>query len=459
MAWRQTTKAALEEENALLRGENDRLRAENESLKALVEQLRRGGKRQAAPFSKGPPKPQPKRPGRKAGQSYGRKAHRQPPAHIDETHEAPLPPRSPCCQAEVVFEKTESQYQTELPRKPLHRQFNVAVGHCRNCGGRVQGRHPLQTSDALGAAASQVGPDAQAFATMLNKDLGLSHGKVGRVLEAFGITLSRGGSAQVMLRAARRCGAAYKEIQVAVRNSPWVVPDETGWRVAGVLHWLHVFVAEQATLYLIRPSRGFDVACEALGAEYAGHMVHDGWSPYEHFVHATHTQCNAHLLRRCKELEETARGAGVLFPRRVKDLLQAGLALRQRRDAGELAGAALKGQITRLHNALVQLCAPIKTNPDNERLAKFLFHYSYEVLNYLRHPGTDATNWRAEQGTRPAVVNRKVWGGNRTDPGADAQGILMSVSATARQWGKGFIAFLSDTLRALPGKAPLLLSG
>jgi hypothetical protein len=40
------------------------------------------------------------------------------------------------------------------------------------------------------------------------------------------------------------------------------------------------------------------------------------------------------------------------------------------------------------------------------------------LVTFLTHPGTDATNWRAEQAVRPAVVNRKVWGGNRTWRGA-----------------------------------------
>jgi hypothetical protein len=53
-------------------------------------------------------------------------------------------------------------HQVEIPRKPIHRQFNVHVGQSRKCHRRVQGRHPLQTSDALGAAAAQLGPDAQA---------------------------------------------------------------------------------------------------------------------------------------------------------------------------------------------------------------------------------------------------------------------------------------------------------
>ncbi len=62
-----------------LRDENAGLRAENERLRGQVEELRRASKRQAAPFSKGEPKPDPRRSGRKGGGSYGTKAHRAGP--------------------------------------------------------------------------------------------------------------------------------------------------------------------------------------------------------------------------------------------------------------------------------------------------------------------------------------------------------------------------------------------
>jgi hypothetical protein len=55
-----------------------------------------------------------------------------------------------------------------------------------------------------------------------------------------------------------------------------------------------------------------------------------------------------------------------------------------------------------------------------------------------------ATNWRAEQALRPAVVNRKSWGGNRTDHGAKVQETLMSVIRTSRQQGACPIALLTD---------------
>lgn len=450
----ETTRPTYEE----LVAENARLRARIEKLEALIEELRRGGKRQAAPFSKGEPKPDPQRPGRKSGEDYGVTAHREAPLRIDEVYAAPLPPACPFChQHAVVFEKTEAQYQTEIPRKPIYRRFDVECGRCQNCKRRVQGRHPLQTSDALGAAASQLGPEAQALAVSLNKEAGLSHGKVCRVLEmAFGIEVTRGGSAQVMLRAASRCLGAYREILIVVRDSAWCVPDETGWRVGGLLQWLHAFVTELATLYLIRPSRGGEVPEEALGADYNGNLTHDGWAPYERFVNAYHGQCSAHLLRRCNHLLETATRGAVSFPRQVKALLLEGLNVRDARDEGRISLRQAKAKAAGLTDKLEALCYP-KTHPGNERLAAFLDFHIGEVFNYLRRPTIDATNWRAEQAIRPAVVNRKVWGGNRTQTGADAQGVLMSVMRTAAQQGKQVLDFLSATLRAPLGRAPRLI--
>ena len=67
-------------------------------------------------------------------------------------------------------------------------------------------------------------------------------------------------------------------------------------------------------------------------------------------------------------------------------------------------------------------------------------------MTFLEVPGLDATNWRAEQAIRPAVVNRKVWGGNRTAAGAEAQSILMSVLRTCHQQARYSMAFIRQTL-------------
>jgi transposase len=321
------------------------LQAENERLRRQLDAALRAGKRQAAPFAKGHPSGQPKKPGRKPGRDYGPKAHRQPPTpdQIDEVHEAPLPDRCPDCGGPLDQTHTAQQFQVEIPRKPIHRQFNIHVGQCRQCRRRVQGRHPLQTSDALGAAAARLGPDAQAAVVELNKQGGLSHGKVTRCLASlFGISLSRGGSVHTVLRAASRCEPGYEAVRQTLGQSDWVVPDETSWRVGGLPAWLHPLVGPEATAYVIDPTRSGAVAEAILGLDYDGTLIHDGWSPYDQFEDARHQQCLNHLLRRADEMAATARGA-VCFPRRVAELLRAGLDLRDRHAAGGNQPARLGG--------------------------------------------------------------------------------------------------------------------
>ena len=74
----------------------------------------------------------------------------------------------------------------------------------------MQGRHRRQTSDAIGSAASQLGPRAVALATQLNKGLGLPYGKTAAVLEeAFGLRVSRAGLCQALARVARKAEPIY----------------------------------------------------------------------------------------------------------------------------------------------------------------------------------------------------------------------------------------------------------
>ena len=437
--------------------ERDRRIAELEARIAKLEALARGAKRQAAPFSKGPPKSDPKPPGRKSGDDYGTHHRRAVPSRIDEVLEAPLPEQCPFCRGEVIQNEVVQQYQTEIPRKVINRQFNVCVGKCQCCHRRVQGRHPLQTSDALGAAANQIGPDAQALAVVLNKEAGLSHGKVKRFFKAaFDLNLGRATSCRVMLRAAKRCEPIYKVIVRRVQQSPFIVPDETGWRIGGVLAWLHVAVGIDATAYLVHRRRGYEAAVELIGEDYEGFMTHDGWSPYARFIYAVHQACLGHLLRRSHELEESAVGGAVHFPRQVKAILKEALAVRDQRDAGELTTQEAIEQAGILTGQMIDLTCRRRSNADNERFAKHLCNLQTSLFTFLEFEGVDATNYKAEQAIRPATANRKVWGGNRTETGARAQSVLMSVIRTTTQCGVQAVDFISSTLKACFGKDPQL---
>ena len=237
--------------------------------------------------------------------------------------------------------RVATQYQEELPvQRPIVRAFRVHIGQCRQCHRRVQGRHPLQTSDALGAAAVQLGPQAVALAVLLNKRLGLPYGKIARLLrDRFGLTVTRGGLVHAVHRAARQAQPTYDALCATVRGSPVVTPDETSWRVGPDLQWLWVFVTPDTTVYAIQPGRGLAQAAAVIGLDYAGVLVRDGWQSYRQFKQAPHQTCLAHLLRTCRTL--LLDYPGQPFVTAVKALLQAALATRDRYHAGAVSDHGL----------------------------------------------------------------------------------------------------------------------
>ena len=429
--------------------ENERLRAHVAELeekmrrleKALDEALRRS-KRQAAPFSKGQIQLKPKRPGRRAGESYGTPAQRAVPPTIDEVHEAPLPDACPDCGGAVGETHIDQQYQTEIPRQPSHRQFNIHMGECRKCGRCVRGRHRLQTSDAVGAAASQLGPHTQAALVILNKRCGLSHGKVQSVMsDLFGITVSRGGVCQAVARVGRKLKPVYQQIGEKVRSSDLVGPDETGWRVGGRSAWLHAAATPEATWYRVAIGRGGDILEDLLGEYWDGVLVHDGWAPYDRFTEAVHQQCVFHIKTRIKEILTTAVGAARVFPQRVLDLFDDALA---RRDRVPLLDTDGREQLAdSFGERLRALVTRRKSHPVNQRLARHLGKHLHEWFIFLVDPAVPAANTLGEQAMRPPVVNRKVWGGNRTWAGAFTQQVTTSVLDTCRKLRKNATDFIA----------------
>jgi transposase len=431
-----------------LRKEIDRLKQEKERLRRELEAALRASKRQAAPHSRGEPKSNPQRPGRKPGRSYGRRACRPIPARVDEQIAVPLPERCPHCGGGVEPESCEAQYQEDIVRKTVVRRFDIAVGRCRVCTRRVQGRHPLQTSDAVGVGAVQLGPEALTLAAILNKQMGLSLGHTRQVLSyGFGLPASRGGLCRALARMADQAEPTYAGLLEAARQSLVNGVDETGWKVGGRLQWLHVAVSAQATVYAILPGRGYEQSAVILGADYAGFLVHDGWAPYYRFQLAFHQSCLAHLLKRSREMAQIASPTAASFPLAVRGLLQTSLELRDRYEQGEVSEHGLRSATGRVEVKLDRMLEKHYRHPANRRLARHLEHERPWLFTFLYCPGLDATNNAAERAIRGMVIARKVWGGNRSWEGARTQQILVSVLRTCWQQGKDAFTRMVSLLR------------
>jgi len=412
-------------------------------LEKLLDDARRSGKRQAAPFSKGDPKEAPAKPGRRSGKRHGRHGHRMAPATIDRDLVAPLPECCPDCGGEIEHLRDAEQFQTELPEtRPVTTRFRVRVGRCMKCRRRIQGRHPEQTSDALGAAGSMLGPHARNFATWLHYALGLSFGKTAGVLGHLGVPVTAGALSSGAQATGTALAPLYGEIVARINDAPVVVPDETGWRVGGEGAWLWVATTEGLVCYHVGATRGFEDATALVKKDYAGVVVRDGWIVYRGYEQATHQTCIAHLLRRAKHMETDNPDWARSTPREVKDLLLSALAAR---DLAQDERAEVVADLTERIELLGEQSHPYEAN---RILVAHLLNEKDALFTFLTTDGVDATNWRAEQAIRPAVVNRKVWGGNRTWRGAATQGRIMSVLRTAVVRGVDPIEFLVRFARA-----------
>ena len=427
------------------------LERENAALREALEEARRAGKRQAAPFSRGTRKDNPKKPGRKAGSAYGLQGRREPPKKADQKIVVDCPLICPHCGGGVRLEGRSSQYQTDIPPiEPTTTEFEIHYGRCTSCHRRVQGREARQISDATGAVGGvQIGPNTIAITAHLNKTCGMSYERITEVFsQTFGLKVSRSALARSLMRLGTKATPTYTNLIERVRGSPVVSPDETGWRIGGDKAWLWTVATPDTTVYQIERGRGYAEAAKLLGEDFAGVLCADGWAPYRGFEHAQIQTCLAHLLRRSKELREAPPTAAcATYFAEIAGVLQEALAIRDRRNNGTISSRALRIAKGEIEAKMDRLLDEPDLHDESLRFAMHLLRYRQGMFLFLDRSDVDATNYRAEQAIRPAVINRKTSGGNRTPRGARAQAVLMSVLRTAKQRSVSALHAFNQMLR------------
>jgi transposase len=117
----------------------------------------------------------------------------------------------------------------------------------------------------------------------------------------------------------------------------------------------------------------------------------------------------------------------------ARRILKDALALRDQHDQDVIDAEEFGLRVIDLNERTDKLLQTRPTHEPNRRLLAHLSNQREHIFTFLTEPGVQATNWRAEQSLRPAIVNRKSWGGNRTTNGAHVQQITISVIRTARQ--------------------------
>ena len=188
---------------------------------------------------------------------------------------------------------------------------------------------------------------------------------------------------------------------------------------------------------------------KVIGLDYSGTLVHDGAASYDRFEVALHQGCVAHPLRRAHNLEENQSGRARSFPRQVIDLLQEALDMRDALQRDKVLHADPTAVYEDYCDRLRCLTERPRANEVNDTFARHLYNYSHTWFLFLLDPHVPATNHQAEQALRTPIVNRKVFGGNRTDAGCRAQEIVSSTIQTCKQQKRSAFAFVRDAVCGL----------
>lgn len=454
----------LQRENAQLKKHNQELTTENQELRKQLEEERRGRHRQTTRF----PRNKHKKRRRKPGQKEGHEASQRPtptPEEISRVIDVPAPLHCPCCSEKLIERRVVVQYQTDLPPiVPIITQFNVEVGKCPRCQRLQRGRHEEQTSDALGAANHTIGPVALTMAAEMKHHLGVPYRKICDFFETYcDLHVAPATLVRAEQRLTELAKPTYELLVEALRLCHVVHADETGWRIGRVSAWLWVFTSKEVTIYVIRHSRGHEVPEEILG-DFDGYLIVDGLKSYD-VLDVAKGRCNGHLLRRCKELEQSLPKAQQKWAVQLKELLQDAIALAQKRE--ELTPDVYAKRVEKIEDRLdAWIDAVPTTDADVNRLVKHVASHRGEWLIFLHDAEVPATNNFAERMIRPAVITRKVGGCNKTLKGAVVHGVLASLIATCRHQGRRFLDLAKRlwtgdgpqaiTIGELPGSAKLV---
>lgn len=419
------------------------------------------------PSSDGYAKPDPKslrtKSGRKPGGQSGHPGNTLPPAAKPDFIVVHRLKRCPCgCGASLrrlpVLRHDKRQVFDLPPQKLIVTEHRVEVKRCPKSGREVSAAFPAGVN-----APTQYGRRFNALLVYLRVQQLIPLERISQMCaDLFGRFVSEA-TVQAAVALTYNALAGF-EAKVAdlITHAPIAHADETGLRVAGSLHWLHVVGTKTLTWYGVHRKRGGDAIRHfALLPRFAGRLIHDCLSAYFD-LNCVHGLCNAHLLRELTFLHE------VQHQKWAKQML--GLLLRMHRSvathkarAGPSAAPQRAAWIGKYQDVLREGFAenPEPRPPPGPRrrgrpkhtkaqnLLLRLRKHEPSVLAFLHDSRVPFSNNQAEQDLRMMKVQQKISGSFRTLQGAQTFARIRAYLSTAR---KNQRDVLQDIVAALAGQ-------
>ena len=434
-----------------------------EQIATLQAQLNQTSRNSARPPSSDPPslaRPRRPRSQRHRGGQPGHPGLTRTLIPVEDVDEVVVIKPTQCTHCQAPFagdDPTPWRHQViEIPPlKPVVTEYQWHQLACPACGETTRASWPA------GVPSGTYGPRVQATVALCTGAYRLSKRTTQQVMEeVFGVPMSVGTISHLEQATTAAVAAPVEEARTYVHEQAVAHLDETSWCQGGTRAWLWVAVTSLVTVFLVRMSRGGQVARELLGEHFSGILVTDRYSAYNWYPVRWRQVCWAHLLRDF----EAMRGRGG----RSEEIGDALLAQAHQMFAwwhrvreGTLQRSTFRSYMTSLRREVERLleagsrCGVLKTAGTCRDILK-----RREALwTFVQVAGVEPTNNTAERSIRPGVLWRKGSCGTQSAEGSRFVESMMTVVATLKQQQRNVLEYLTGACEAaLRGEAaPSLL--
>lgn len=392
--------------------------------------------------------------GKKPGGQLGHEGHTLRP--FPNPEELYIPPVGTCeCGGRVCVKgKCRRKQLVDIRVELVVREECIGIGYCEKCGKKHEGTFSEEYINPV-----NYGNDIKSIIALLNTRMNLPANKISELLYIFTdsiIHISDGTVVNVLNDMAKKSAPTVKSIEENLIKCGLLLADETGCRINGKLNWFQIFCNDYFTLFSHNKKRGsllFEE--EDLLTLFTGIILHDHFTSYYRYKHLTHAECNEHIDRRLKAVNEIFKHEWALRMRSF--LFDADKQKKELMDKGEYFSDE---QISDYYSRFIEILDAgdaeylqaingkqnITRYNDEKCLLKRLREYVSEHLRFITIPEVPRGNNGAERCAKEAKRKVRVSGGFRSDKGAANYARVSSVISTMKKHKMDILQGIKDIM-------------
>ena len=371
------------------------------------------------------------------------KSHKGYARHVPERYDyikALIPKRCPCCNT-ILGETQEirQRYVTDikLVSKTITTRYDIHRKYCPNCKKLVEQQAPNVLPHA------RFGLNIMLLVMYLKLGLRLPCKKIcDYFLTMHHLQISDGEIIVILRQLANVFGDYYTYLEKIVKLAKVKHTDSTSWRINGKNYFAWVFIACGIVLYKICKRNNSKAPITVFGTKQKGNTLiidrHSALLALAKKAGFDLQLCWSHILQDSKELAKAFGAEGKYIHEKLKEIYILAKGLNHK---------GTEEQVEQLKGQILELTLRHYKHTIIRKFVNTLYHRDGDSLfRFVTDPEVDSTNNMSERELRALVVIRKISNCSRSQRGANATAMLLSVIQTLRFQKKNVLEGLCNII-------------